>query len=274
LPVGPGAKRAAPSGRIAAAIRKRWRAWLRAIHRDIGYLAVGFTVIYALSGIAMNHIDDWDPNFHATEISRTIAPISADLPDAEATRRIAAAAGTTGVLDDVYRAGDEIRLSYADGTKVTAIGDALTVQHRRDRVFFRVADWLHATRGKQAWKFIADAYAALLLYLAISGIFMIKGRLGLRWRGTALISLGLALPLGYIILSGGPGAQKTERVATRPGEVDPPPGERPAPRPGAAKPASGDGIKPLPPDDREPAKPASGDGIKPLPPDDEEPAKR
>src|SRR5262245_65253752 len=85
------ARRAAPRGGIAAVIRKRWRAWLRAIHRDIGYLAVGFTVIYALSGIAMNHIDDWDPNFHATEISRTIAPISADLPDAEATRRIASA---------------------------------------------------------------------------------------------------------------------------------------------------------------------------------------
>ena len=30
---------------------KRWRAWLRAVHRDIGYLAIGFTVIYAVSGI-------------------------------------------------------------------------------------------------------------------------------------------------------------------------------------------------------------------------------
>jgi len=45
---------------------------------------------------------------------------------------------------------------------------------------------------------------------------MIKGRLGLRWRGATLIALGLAGPLGYIILSGGPGAQTTERVATRP----------------------------------------------------------
>jgi len=255
------ARRPARSGGIAAAIRKRWRAWLRAIHRDIGYLAVGFTVIYALSGIAMNHIDDWDPNFHATEITRKIAPIAAELSDAEATRRIAEAAGTTGAIDDVYRAGDEVRLSYQNGTKLTAIGDTLTVQRRRDRFFFRVADWLHATRGKQAWKFIADLYAGLLLYLAISGIFMIKGRLGLRWRGTALIALGLAAPIGYIVLSGGPGAQRTERVATRPGEVDPP-----APGPSAAKPAAG-AVKPLPPDDH--AKPAEGAGIRPLPPDDD-----
>ena len=249
------APRRARRGGVAAAVRKRWRAWLRAIHRDIGYLAVGFTVIYALSGIAMNHIDDWDPNFHATEITKPIAPIADELSDAEATRRIAAAAGTTGKLDDVYRAGDEVRLSYADGTKLTAIGDTLTIQHRRDRFFFRIADWLHATRGKQAWKFIADIYAGLLLYLAVSGIFMIKGRLGLRWRGALLITLGLAAPLGYIIASGGPGAQKTERVATRPGEVDQPASPARGPTaPGAMAPRStpapaNDGIRPLPPDD-------------------------
>ena len=223
----------------AAKIRKRWRAWLRAVHRDIGYLAVGFTVIYALSGIAMNHIDDWDPNFHASEITRKITPVPDDISDAEAAKRVGEAAGLTGKIDDVYRAGDEVRLSYASGSKVTAIGDTVTIQTRRDRMFFRVADWLHTTRGKQAWKYIADAYAALLLYLAISGIFMIKGRLGLRWRGAMLITVGLAGPLGYIVLSGGPGAQKTERVAERPGEVD---------RPKPARPS--DGITPLPADEK------------------------
>jgi hypothetical protein len=223
---------------LTATIRKRWRAWLRAIHRDIGYLAVGFTVIYALSGIAMNHIDDWDPNFHATEVTRTITPIADELSDDAAAKQIAAAAGQVGVtgkIDDVYRAGDEVRLTFSNGSKVTAIGDTITVQLRRDRLFFRVADWLHATRGKQVWKFIADVYAALLLYLAISGIFMIKGRLGLRWRGAALIAIGLAGPLGYIVLSGGPGAQRTERVAEKPGEVD-------APKPARRS----DGITPLP----------------------------
>jgi hypothetical protein len=253
------------SGGLVATVRKRWRAWLRAVHRDIGYLAVGFTVIYALSGIAMNHIEDWDPNFHASELAQKIAPIPADFSDAEATRRIADVAHTTGKLDDVYRAGDEVRLSYADGTKATAIGDTLTVQRRRDRWFFRIADWLHATRGKQAWKFIADCYAALLLYLAISGIFMIKGRLGLRWRGTALIALGLTAPIGYIVLSGGPGAQKTERVATRPGEADDPAAPAaPASSGKAAAPA-----KPAAPAAPAAAAPAADDGIKPLPPDDE-----
>ena len=53
-------------------VKKRWRAWLRAVHRDFGYLAIGFTVIYAVSGIAQNHIEDWgDVSYKTTE--RTLA---------------------------------------------------------------------------------------------------------------------------------------------------------------------------------------------------------
>ncbi|HWO24883.1 MAG TPA: PepSY-associated TM helix domain-containing protein [Kofleriaceae bacterium] len=217
-------------------VKKRWRAWLRAVHRDVGYLAVGFTLIYALSGIAMNHLADWDPNFHSSEAQLKITPIADDLSDDEAVARIAAAAGMSGKPSDVLRAGDEVRLEYPNGSKVTAIGDTVTVQKRESRFFFRVANWLHATRGKAVWKFIADAYAVLLLYLAISGIFMIKGKLGLRWRGTLLITAGVAVPLAYIVLAGGPDSQKTDAKV-------------------AAQAPGGDGIRLLPPD----PEPAEGD---------------
>lgn len=221
------------------ALKKRWRAWLRAVHRDVGYLAVGFTMIYALSGIAMNHIADWDPNFRSQELQLKIAPIPDDISDDEAVARVAAAAGLSGKPSDVLRAGDEVRLEYPNGSKVTAIGDSVTVQKRESRFFLRVANWLHATRGKAAWKYIADAYALLLLYLAISGIFMIKGKLGLRWRGTLLIGIGLAAPLTYIVVAGGPEAQKTEA--------------KDDPKAATAATPPQDGIRPLPPDSEAPA---------------------
>jgi len=213
------------SSGIGSIIKKRWRGWLRAVHRDFGYLAVGFTLIYAVSGIAINHIADWDPNFKATEKTLTIAPIAADLPDDVAVKRVTDAAGT-GTPDDVFRAGDELRLTYASGTQVTVIGDTgqVTVQARSSRFFLRVANWLHYNRGKRAWTYMADLYAIMLLYLAISGIFMIKGRLGLRWRGAVLISLGLGVPLGYVALSGGPNAHQNAKTAsTAPTPVNPPP---------------------------------------------------
>src|SRR3954447_4776248 len=97
---------------------KRWRAWLRAIHRDIGYLAIGFTVIYAISGIAQNHIEDWgDVSYQSYEQSLAIAPIADSVPDAQAIAIVVEKAGL-GTPTSTLRAGDEIRLEYANGAKV------------------------------------------------------------------------------------------------------------------------------------------------------------
>ena len=191
---------------------KRWRAWLRAIHRDVGYLAVGFTVIYALSGIAMNHVDDWNYNYNASERTLQIAPVPDDATDEVAAQLVATAAGK-GPAEEVFRAGDEVRLEYADGTKVTAIGAEVTVQEVKSRLFFRAATWLHAAKGKQGWKYIADVFAVLLLYLAISGLFMIKGKLGFKWRGSILVAVGLSVPVIYLYASGGPEASSKQGVA-------------------------------------------------------------
>jgi uncharacterized protein len=198
---------------------KRWRAWLRAVHRDFGYLAIGFTVIYAVSGIAQNHIEDWgDVSYKATERTVKIAPLGETEPTATAVARVVAAA-RLGEPTSITRAGDELRLEYKGGEKVTAIAGNVTIQTRERRAFIGVANWLHKARGKKAWKYIADAYALFLLYLALSGIFMIKGKLGFKWRGAALISAGVAVPILYVALAGGPGSQKT----TEPDDAAPQP---------------------------------------------------
>jgi hypothetical protein len=44
----------------------------------------------------------------------------------------------------------------------------------------------------------------LLLFLATSGIFMLKGKKGFVGRGAIFIALGAAVPILYVQLSGGP----------------------------------------------------------------------
>jgi hypothetical protein len=68
----------------------------------------------------------------------------------------------------------------------------------------RVANWLHLNRGKKAWTYVADGYAAFLLILAGTGLFMLPGRKGLIGRGGLLVALGVAVPVLYVTLSGGP----------------------------------------------------------------------
>ena len=233
-------------------IKKRWRAWLRAIHRDIGYLAIGFTVIYAVSGIAQNHIEDWgDVSYSTYEKTFEIPAIAPDVPDAIATKRVSDAAGL-GTPSSTYRAGDEIRLEYANGAKAAAIGTELTIQGRERRAFIGWANWLHTARNKAGWKYAADVYAVFLLYLAISGIFMIKGKLGLQWRGALLISAGVAVPVAAVLLSG-PSATAVEAApaASAPAPADAP-APAPEPPPEASEPSGSglpSGIKFLPPDE-------------------------
>lgn len=196
---------------------RKWpiRRWLRALHRDAGYLAVGLTFIYALSGISVNHIRDWDPNF--TQVDRTHAlPLDPALAsvkltqDPGAARRVAdqamRALGRRDPVRDVYAVDDTHVDVTLDGTMlyVDVAQGSVREEGQKERLLLRVANWLHLNRGKKAWTFIADGYAILLLYLATSGLFMLPGKLGLRGRGAVLTALGALVPVLYVVLSGGP----------------------------------------------------------------------
>jgi len=181
-----------------------WRAWLRAIHRDMGYLAVGLTVIYALSGLAVNHIADWDPNFQSFEATHELGPLTGD-PDTIATT-VRAKLGIKETPREVYSASpDEIAVEFDKGSlHVNPLTGHVIQEGKKPRFLLRVANWLHLNRGKKAWRYFADAYAAGLLLLSISGMFMIKGSKGLLGRGAVLVAAGAAIPILYVTLSGGP----------------------------------------------------------------------
>lgn len=189
-------------------IKRRWRAWLRSIHRDIGYLAVGLTFVYALSGIAINHIGSWDPNFSLETASHSVPlPISADDEEA-ATKKVLAALRISEEPRDFFFETEEQLEIYFDDKERTLIVDITTGRvkesYKSERFFIRVANWLHYNRGKSAWTYIADGYAFFLLFLATSGIFMLKGRKGLIGRGAILIAMGAAVPILYVHFASGP----------------------------------------------------------------------
>jgi hypothetical protein len=197
-----------PAQKPAARSRKRfpWRSWLRALHRDAGYLIVGLTVIYALSGLAVNHIDDWNANFVDYERTHQLpAPLPSD-DDAAASAAVLTALGIEEQPSEIFRLSDEeLEILLDERTlTVTLASGAVHDVGRDSRFFFRVANWLHLNRGKKAWTYIADGYAVFLLFAAVSGMFMLPGRKGLLGRGGILIALGALVPILYLALSGGP----------------------------------------------------------------------
>jgi uncharacterized protein len=181
------------------------RPYLRALHRDIGYFAVGLTIVYATSGLAVNHLKDWDPNFK--QINRThqlVLPLPSDDD--------AAAKSALGALDvheeprEVYRASPT-QLDIVFDKRTFHVDTTSGVVHEEGqaaRPLLRAANWLHLNRGKKAWTYVADSYAVFLLFLAISGLFMIPGKKGLLGRGAIVALAGAAVPILYVVLSGGP----------------------------------------------------------------------
>ncbi|MGD0676611.1 MAG: PepSY-associated TM helix domain-containing protein [Polyangiaceae bacterium] len=180
-----------------------WRALLRALHRDVGYTAVGLTFVYAASGLAVNHVADWDPNFRNT---RTTHDLGAALPDDDNAARqvILEKLGIREVPKEVYREGDEVEVLFEHRTlHVTVATGHVVDEGQRPRFFLRAANWLHLNRGKKAWKYFADSYAIGLLFLASSGMFMLAGKKGLLGRGIFFVGAGVALPILYLVWAGG-----------------------------------------------------------------------
>ena len=195
--------------------RARWRPPLRALHRDAGYLAVGLTVVYALSGLAVNHVADWDPSFVSYERVVSV-PVPLPAGDAEAARAVLAALAVDAQPREVYRASPtqlEVALDKRALHIDTQTGRVVD-EGQRPRFFLRAANWLHLNRGKRGWRWFADAYAVMLLFLALSGLFMLPGRRGLGGRGAILAGVGVLVPLVYLRVAGGPEHARARAAVT------------------------------------------------------------
>jgi hypothetical protein len=174
--------------------------WLRALHRDFGFLVIGLTVIYAVSGLAVNHIADWDPNFQSYERTHELGALHGD--DQSVARGVLRKLGIKEQPNDVFRDGDSLDITLGKrSVHVTLSTGHVVDEGQKPRFFLRVANFLHLNRGKPAWRYIADTYAVVLLFLAGSGMFMIPGKRGVRGRGLLFVLVGIAVPVLYVVLS-------------------------------------------------------------------------
>lgn len=176
--------------------RRPWRVWFRVLHRDTGYLAAGLTIIYAVSGIAVNHIDAWNPNFRKEVAHRTIAPMD---PGADLPVLVEAAVARLG-LEEPKGAHqpdpDTLTLLYAGRQVSVDLPTGQVVEEvLRPRPVLRAFNQLHLNTLKKGWTWLADLYAIGLLGLVVTGLFMLPGKKGITGRGAWLTALGVVLPV-------------------------------------------------------------------------------
>lgn len=175
------------------------RRLLIATHRDVGYFFAGLTVIYAISGVAVNHIDDWNPSYVIRREVVEVGELPADEPAAVAAELL----DRLGIEEQprsVVRMGPAEIKVFLDQRTLTAelpAGQVTDERARRRFAFFEL-NYLHLNHGKGFWTWFADAYAVGLCLLACTGIFIITGRQGLGGRGRNLLLAGIAIPIIYL----------------------------------------------------------------------------
>ena len=181
----------------------RWRHWVRVLHRDVGYFLTGLVVVFAISGIAVNHVDAWNPSYARTTEPVALGPLAGADLDAMEREVVAQVPLDPAEVRGRHReSARSFRVFLAEGGEVTvdpATGRGTILRVRRRPLLFEV-NALHLNHLKGVWTWVSDAFAVLLAGLAITGLFMLKGTNGLAGRGKWFVAGGLAVPVGFVIV--------------------------------------------------------------------------
>ena len=174
---------------------KNIRKWLRLLHRDLGYFFVGITLVYAISGIILNHKENRkDPAFKTITVEKTIDPMLT-VSEFETTFK-----GTfkTYQLNKLIPNEYRYQLFVKGGIGYYDIETGLVsfeVYQKKPLVYFM--NKLHYNQ-KNYWTAIADIFAGVLIFLVLSGLFMVRGKNSLIQRGKWYVLAGIVLLVIYI----------------------------------------------------------------------------
>lgn len=181
--------------------RKKLFVLNRSFHRDIGYFCVGLILIYAISGIAVNHVDSWNPSYVINRYEKSFQDLPDDIESEEFQTALAKKLEVTTGFRSKVRDSDEEMLFFFENTRIvwnqTKRQASVETTEKRTGLFF--ANYLHLNKVKRVWTYVADVFAVLLIYLSISGLFMVKGANGFGRRGWMLVAAGIVLPIGFYL---------------------------------------------------------------------------
>lgn len=174
----------------------------RSIHRDLGYFYVGLIIAFAFSGIFLNHRQAWYPTNYVFESE----PVSVTLPaDREAINQgfidsLSRTWGLEGQLKGFRIRDKTLRITYKE---VIYELDVKTGQGERER-YFRVPVLAQSTNlhveTNGLWIWYSDIFGVALLTIAITGMYIQRGKTSFRARGWKLALAGLLFPLLFLFV--------------------------------------------------------------------------
>ncbi len=182
--------------------QKTLRRWNNALHRDLGYLFFGMTLIYAISGIVLNHFKSGD--FAHPDYSKSFWEFKVALPnngniDQAYIDKVLADAHETGNYKSHIISGETLTLFLTNGSLAINLQDGSVFQEKRQaRYIIKEFNLLHYNNLKRLYTWYSDIYAVALILLAITGLFILRGKNGIIGRGAWLTAIGIIIPALFL----------------------------------------------------------------------------
>ncbi len=167
---------------------------MRSLHRDVGYLTAGLTVIFALSGIAQI--------FRDTDLFQVQKQEQVQLQPGLAADALGPALRMREVKVDRTESGV---MYFRGGSYDPATGTAVRTQKSFAPPLDRLTA-LHKAPSKSALHWLTLVYGVMLLFLGTSSFFMFRPGHALQKRGLVFAGIGLAVALAVLFFGAGGGA--------------------------------------------------------------------
>lgn len=180
---------------------KKLRKWSRILHRDIGYFFIGTTIIYGISGIALNHMNDWNPNYKVEiENFQTKIPFTNNDHTKENILKLLTNIAPNEIYKKYYYPqSDRLKIFLKGGSSIvvnTTTGEG-RAEYLKKRIVFYEVNFLHYNPNKW-WMWFSDVFAGALILFAITSLFMVKGKKGMNGRGGIYTVLGILIPIVFL----------------------------------------------------------------------------
>lgn len=181
--------------------KKRIRKLNIATHRDLGYFFTSLILVYCISGIALNHVDDWNPDFIIQKQEIKLGKTYTKDQITEKTIR----GFCTKIGEETYKVfdfptDDQVKIYFEDASLHLHLNQGKGMYERiGKRHLFYESNILHRN-NLAGWKWASDVFALCLITITITGLFVLKGKHGITGRGKWLIAAGFFPPVIALIL--------------------------------------------------------------------------
>lgn len=200
--MGCGGHRERPSQYSGATGSMNWRGWARVLHRDLGYFFTGVVLILAVSGLAVNHARDWDPDFHVgrAAVRLDLPTRKADVTEANVREALATVAQCGNSLTMDFPTDHQIKILLSDGSMLVSLRDGTDIYETvRRRALLYSANRLHLN-PKGWWLAFSDMFSVALLVIVTTGLVLLPGHSGFFGRGKWFVGAGVLVPLLALLL--------------------------------------------------------------------------